>query len=373
MFRYFLAILVGTIAALLCFVLLPKIPADITERPNTLGRINATDIDVFLGNVAVPNRLIPTGDNRWLLESRLSFWDSFLTTAPAPKAQATPGGIRLEVPWTLLPSSVLSAVSQLDPNLRDSLGTWLELHEGPASWSFARLSRYPVPADSRYAAITGMRAIYSVNLFEFLKDLGPDYRASLASAVSNAVLETLQEAGRNGDHKIAIPAIAAAQNVADRELVISYSDSFSAILDGVERVQANSPSRVVLVVWRDLEGSPELPAALLGLRTAAFRSIPEWRDPIRQFALLAAAIGLVSGLLYGHLTSLSRPPLLVLTIAALGVLAAVLGHKYVEQIAGFLPVTSRPHLDIGLLTAISVLFGGLLYKLDLVRIETKRS
>jgi len=96
-------------------------------------------------------------------------------------------------------------------------------------------------------------------------------------SVSDAVKEVLQMAGSKQDRKLALPALAGAEHVYDKDLVLEYRESFEAIHDGVHRAGSPSPSAVVLVVWRGMHNIREFEAAVAGLSRALYKHLPEWR------------------------------------------------------------------------------------------------
>ena len=373
-----IGILAGLLAAVVAAASLPKLghAPTATGQPSNLGRINdSIDVDFHVGNVAIPNRLIQVEHDRssWQLDHRLRFWDAFLTTAPSPDVYETSNGITLQIPWTLLPSSVASTIQQLDPSFGSEIETWLALKRSAGEWAFDRIEMRDVPRDAAYYRVTGVRTVYSVNLFEFLGELGDDYRANLKRAISSATKEVLELSASRGESKVAIPALAGAEHVVDEHLVLSYRDSFEAILDGISRTQGNTPSRVILVIWNEVRGHPEFDSAIQGLEMASLRKIPEWSVRLRTQAGISVAIAVVVGILASHVFSRDRrhsAPMAVL-FSALALVATILGHKYLGSVITVLPLTDFPAIEIGALSALGTVLGFVLHGIGLATFDSK--
>jgi hypothetical protein len=312
------------------------------------------NISVHLGNVAVPNRLSPDDSepNKLRLDYRVRFWDSYLITAPVPEVVPSEQGARLKVPWTLLPKSVVETVDQLDPSFAKSVESWLQLKESPGEWNFERLEYMTVPQESKYYHVTGIRRIYAVNMFEFVEELGVEYTRNLSRAISSAVKEVIEESGRRGDQRLAFPALAAAEHVRDRHLVVSYGTSFSSILDGLSRADV-TPSEVVLVVWHRLSGTPEMSSAIQGISAALYEHASSWSERFRLVATAAVVSAFLFGVLYGLLGIKKKRPRdwYAFVLRMLALIPIVGTYWYVDTFLKLMPISSWPTLEIGLIAS----------------------
>jgi len=366
-------IFIGLAAFVFSDLYLWELPIDkaCEGQPVKLGRINdTTDIYFHIGNVAVPNLLEPIDSEEgvYRLQDRFNFWDTYVITAPVPRQVTTEGGTMLEIPWTLLPSSVVSTVSQLDSELAETLELWLKLKESPADWDFGRLERFEVSPKSVYAQKCSVRSLYAVNMFEFLDELGKDYQLNLTSAISTAIKEVLEYSGEFQERTLAVPALAAAEHVVDRELVVSYADSFKASLDGVSRAQGKIPSQVVFVVWHSLEGHPEFDSATGGLEQAAYAMIPLWSNRLQTAASVAIGLGLLTGLLLSHFTKrpISKGAISIMLMTILVVLPVILEHFWFNITVKIIPFTSHYSAEIGFIAGVATIIGYFIHRRGLV-------
>lgn len=363
------------LALLSALISLPSlsIPKPDNRIPVHLGRINQMDVYYHIGDIAIPNQLIPSNVNSgyYTLSHRMKFWDTYIISAPVPRLISTPTSINLEIPWTLLPQSVSEVVSSIDSTFGADLAPWLAVKESIADWSFDRISYKDVPDNSHYYAVTGVRRIYAVNLFEFVQELGTNYRNNLSSAISSATKEVIEAVGRSDNQRVALPALAAAKHVIDDELVVSYKSSFSAILDGLNRVSGGSPSHVVLVLWHLIDDTPEFKAAIRGLRKAIYRKLPDWKKSLEQTASILAAIGLIVGVLFSHLRKQSglKPLAIVLLI---GLLPIITDYFYMKAAIGLLPISNIPQIEIAILTGVMTFFGMKLHEFGVVTLEKSK-
>ncbi len=334
-----------------------------TDSPVVVGRINGANIAVHVGDIAVPNRLFPVTERvgGWRLDPRLRYWDAYVLTAPVPKVVSTETGDQLQIPWTLLPGSVVSTVRQLDPQFSDLLEEWLQLKESPAEWHFERLAQMQVPTNSEYYGATAVRRIYAINMFEFVSDLGGDYRQNLTRAISSAVKEVLERSGIKGDQKLAIPALAAAEHVTDKYLVISYEDSYRAILDGISRAKS-TPSEIVLVVWHAWLGTPEMSSAIHGLSEALYRQVPERAERLKTLFVGAASIGFLSGVFGGFLITPKkrRSSLFTFIIGLVVVVPIIASYWYLDLLLRSASLATLPGPKAAFLTVCSCLIGHVL-------------
>lgn len=219
-----------------------------------------------------------------------------------------------------------------------------------------------MPADSKYGRFTGVKSIYAVNMFAFLRDLGEDYQDTLASAVSRSVMEVAQHSGDHRDRSLAIPALAAAHHVRDKELVLSYGDSFSAILDGLGRVHGHPPPQVHLIIWWQINGHKEMAAALSGLESALYRGVPGWSQRLRGMIIGALAVSFVLGILWSlYLRDRLQfrrqaPRFIVLALATFG---TAVGASYVEWSADILQAATFPRAAVGVAAFCGLILGAL--------------
>ena len=345
-------------------------------QPVSLGRLNGVNLAVHLGDVAVPNRLLPIPEepSKFRLDSRLRFWDSYLITAPVPEVVGTERGATLQVPWTLLPASVVGTINQLDPMFSQQVEDWLQLKGSAAEWHFERLGQMAVPHESPYYLATGVRRIYAVNMFEFISELGDDYARNLTRAISSAVKEVVEESGRGGDQKLAFPALAAAEHVVDRYLVVSYSHSFEAILDGLSRAK-NTPSEVVLVVWRAWSGTPELGSALRGLSQALYRKVPEWSERLKLVTSTAAGAGLLVGVVWAFVTTKKkrRSDWLTFVLGVTAVVPTVVSYWYLEAFLKVMPLSPWPAVEVSVLAVVCCAIGVLLQRKGVLAFGRRRT
>ena len=194
-FTFFLSLIVSDL-------FLPQLEyaREIGDPPEYLGRLNSIDLYLHLGDIAIPNRLVPLLDNpeKFEIDERIRYWDSYLITAPVPRIIDVDCEKQILIPWTILPSSVVLGIDQIDPEFSNMVENWLALKGSPAEWKFDRLSFFEVPSSFRYHQITGVATIHSVNLFEFVQELGNQYKENLASAISSATKEVIEQSGKIG-------------------------------------------------------------------------------------------------------------------------------------------------------------------------------
>ncbi len=224
------------------------------------------------------------------------------------------------------------------------------MKESPAEWHFERVSYITVPRESEYYYATAVRRIYAINMFEFVKELGGDYKQNLTRAISPAVKEVTEESASRGDQRLAFPALAAAEHVVEDYLVVSYEASYDAILDGVSRA-SRTPSEIVLVVWHAWSGTPELASALGGLSRALYRRIPSWSKRLKTVFAAGAAAGLLTGVVCAFVTTKRkrRSDWFTFMLGAIGVVPAVASYSYLGALLKVAPLSSWPAIEIAAL------------------------
>lgn len=351
-----LVLFVGGCALIGSVIAIPFISLHVQRGERVeLGEMNHMTIYATLGNIALPN-----AGGSGMINERTPRWDAYLTSAPVPDVRRTGEGLLLSVPWTRLPTSIISTIQQVDPDFANGVHEWLFLHQGPHTWKFAQVSRLPVTY-GHYRAFTGVNSIYGVNLFDFLGDLKSSYRESLRAAVRDAAKFTVQEAGKNGDQHVAFPAIAGAAMVTERELVLSYSDSFDSLLDGVARAQNATPADVTLVVWDALTARPvELKAALDGLDHAAYGRVTSLKARVVTTATIAASLALVVGVLFSFYRRPHNEKLAIVITSAAATAVAAAQYKLLTASAELLPISGFPPLDITVLAIAAAIVGTIL-------------
>lgn len=328
------------------------------DRPVELGRLNGVNVFLCCGDVALPNQLVRGDDGRLDLDTRFKDWTACVITAPVPAPTAD--GSTLVIPWTLLPTSVVESVRLVDAEFATRLERSLGLKESSSEWHFARMTRLNVPAETRYAEVTGMRSLYAVNMFEFTGDLGTAYGRSICDAISSAVMTAVQQSADDGESSIAIPAMCAALHVTDRSLVVSYWESFSSILDGIERASGKVPASVHLVLWRNAHSRAEQRAAANGLEAALYDGLPAWRDRLRNTLVGAMAVTFVLGVLWsmwrqhGQFSRSAAWRILVLSIAAVG---AAVGATFIDWSLEVVQAAKIPATVCGLCAACAFILG----------------
>jgi len=223
-----------------------------SDAPALIGQLNSMDVYVHVGDITVPNRVEKLEDGL-LLDPRIRYWDSFLISAPVPRIADKK---HVEIPWTLLPLSASETVTTIDEQFGTRLKRWLGLKNSVVDWHFDRLDHIRVPVESEYFLATSVSTIHAVNIFDFVKELGGNYGRVLGRAIASATKETIEAGAQLNDRAIAFPALAAAQYVFEKDMVVSYEESFTSILEGAERAKA-TPSKIVLVIWRGLLGHAE--------------------------------------------------------------------------------------------------------------------
>lgn len=370
-----IAVPLGLIVFAVAARALPSLPEDVSigDPPRKLGRVNSIDIYFHLGDIAIPNRLAISESDPSLLEidQRIRYWDSYIVTSPVPREVALEDHSTLIIPWTILPRSVIETVEQLDSSFASRLEAWLGLKSSPADWKFDRVSRLDVPTSNAYHQTTGIRTIHAVNLFEFVEEFGSEYEANLESAISSASKEVVEQSGQAGDQKMAFPALAGADHVIEKNLVVPYRVSFEAIIDGIGRARGDTPSQIFLVVWQSLLGTPEMESAMAGLEMAALKRIPEWNNRLILVASGLVSVGFIVGLLVGYfsITQLDRPKLVVLIVTIIGIFPVAFGYWYLERLMKVLPLTEQPEIEIGVLSVLAFIAASLLYKNQIVRFK----
>jgi len=276
-------------------------------HPLALGRAQGTEVYFHLGDVALPNQLRARPDDKrtFSLSTRILHWDVYMITAPVPRPLDTAEGKSISIPWTSLPVSTVKSIRNVDPNFANTLERRIGLKQSSADWNFERVDEIVVAQSSDYYKLCGIKRIYAVNMFDFMPDLGPDYRNVLRHAISDSVMEVVQRIGDSSDKGVAIPALAGAQYVVEKDLVLPYDETFGAILDGVTRVQGPKPSKVYLLVWRALAGSKEATAALRGLEKALYNNLPRWKQRLNTVVAIVIGISFAVGVVTS--TRLEKP------------------------------------------------------------------
>jgi hypothetical protein len=353
------ALVVGGVVFVASAISLPMVSLRVQRGPGRvpIGKLNNIAIYGIVSNVAIPNAPVPGKTGSYAGDPRTSGWDAYVTSAPVPETKVTSDGISLTVPWTRLPGSIVETVDGIDPEFGQMLQRWLFLREGPSTWTFGRVSRLQVSAGP-YRDITGMNAVYGVNLFDFLQDLGGDYQASLKAAVVSAAKLAVEDARPSGDQRLAFPAIAGAAFVEERELVLTYRDSFDAILTGIGDAQGRSPAQITLVIWNSLANRPvELKAALDGLEHAAYRRVTSLHERLVLIAAVATAFGLIVGVAFGFYRRRHSQRLAVVVTSVVALMVSAGQYRLVTFATDFLPITSFPPVDITVLSVAAALLG----------------
>ena len=206
-------------------------------------------------------------------------------------------------------------------------------------------------------------------MFDFLKDFQSNYKTTIRHAISNSVMEVVQRSGKNREKGIAFPALAGAQYVIEKDIVLSYSDSFGAILDGISRVQGTKPSKVYLVVWRELIGHKECRAALKGLENALYKNLSSWKKQLKNLIVVSIGIFFIIGVAVAsvHLeNTFTKPINFLLCLVAIFVL--VVGTKYTSFISDYFPASSFPRLSVSILSGVSFFLGMQLRRRQFIKI-----
>jgi len=273
----------------------------------------------------------------------------------------------LRVPWTLLPVSVVQTVSHVDRLYGEELAQRIALKRGRDAWQFERIDVITVPSRSVYARESKVRRLYSVSVFHFVQELGGTYKDTIRTAIETCAKETIEKSYKQEDTCLAFPALAGARYVREQELVLSYAQSFSSILAGISRVRGGVPSRVCLVVWDDLVGTPEMAAALHGLEEALYVHVPRWRTTLGNLIVVLVACSFALGVAHaaaqdGELTG-GKLRLLVMTIVlvALGLVSSL-----AQGVMRTVPAQKAPLLIPAGLAALTYMMAALLYHMRIV-------
>jgi hypothetical protein len=346
-----------------------------TANPTELGRINGIDVYFHVGDVALPNKLErarPDAVREGYQLSTVTAWDTFATTAPVPHVTRTKKGLRLIVPWTMLPVSVVRSIHSVDPAMAEEAAAQLGIGGGEVDWRFERITRIPVPPESDYARVCKLTSMYGVNLFDFMEELGDDYRPMLRRAVSDAVKQIAEECGGTGENRVAFPALAGARHVVDRGLVLTYAESFGAIIDGLSRAGGTKPSKVVLVAWREAHSAPELDAATEGVRRACYQHLPAWQARLKTAVLATLSVAFMLGVLtaWSRAGGKGRPHMWAFLIDSAVLLPAVLGCAYAKLVPGLLPVRLWPKYALAAVAALAFFTGVRLHRWGVIKLQT---
>jgi hypothetical protein len=318
---------------------------------------------VIVGDIAVPNQLELVEDGRIALVRATRFWDGFITTAPVPSVVVSDSTLEVTLPWTRLSETIVTRVAQYDSTTARAFEEWMKFGAGPAEWGLSRLRTFEPSDTSAYHRITGINCIVALNLFDFVKDLGDQYGSMLRDAVSSAVKETLEKCGSFHVDRLAIPALAGAEHVNEKNLVLSYAVAFEGILDGVGRATTgDTPAGVCLVVWLEpaLAGHPEYGAAMDGVERAAYKKVPLWGNAVNRMTSAFVAIGFVIGLLIKHIRRPRRLPIGPLSMRLLAVVPLVAGQWYLQATLKILPISQWPPVEIAIIAGAAYTIGMIL-------------
>ena len=299
--------------------------------PQKLGRIKQKDIYYYVGDIALPNKINDDGT----VHRTITHWDSFIITAPVPHSFVDENGREVTViPWTMLPISVSYFIRQIDEETASDFDITFGVKKTSTERKFEAITNFSVDESSVYGNITKLEYIYGINLFEFMEDFKEEYDTALKDAISSSVTNVLQHAGKLNIKSIGVPALAGAKNVTEKEMVLSYEDSFSSILDGVSRVEGHAPSKIVIVVWARAHSKEELNAAKFGLEKASIKYIQQWIDRVKLTLSIELVIGFLLGFLFSMITqnTLKRKKLLVFLMSISVLAYGVWGSTIVNDL-----------------------------------------
>nr|VFJ76412.1 MAG: hypothetical protein BECKFM1743A_GA0114220_109241 [Candidatus Kentron sp. FM]VFJ77369.1 MAG: hypothetical protein BECKFM1743C_GA0114222_109771 [Candidatus Kentron sp. FM]VFK23246.1 MAG: hypothetical protein BECKFM1743B_GA0114221_109131 [Candidatus Kentron sp. FM] len=221
---------------------------------------------------------------------------------------------------------------------------------------FGRIKEFEIPRTSAYWKLTKVDNIYAINLFDFTDEWKIAYKKILKGTLSSGVKAVLEQAGKANNHRIAFPAIAAAKYVLEQDLVISYQDSFSAILEGIGRAKGDVPEDVILVIWEGLKGHQEYLKAISGLSDSLSLHLASWRNQIANVISFSISICFIAGLVFlrRHNENCSFRSLIVSAIIFIPVVA---GTWFTTAFASLKVVALYPQAAVAISGIASVLIG----------------
>ena len=332
------------------------------ERPNKIGELNGIEIYTYIGDIVIPNKI----DSNNIINQDLTFWDSYIITAPVPYYQ---GNFSI-IPWTMLPLNVVQTIEQYDTIYSRTLEKKLSFDKPLKERKFNSFTPIKIPDNTIYGILTKLNTIYAINLFEFEKDFGKDYRNSLKNAISNSIKYSIEYLGREQEISTAIPALAGAKNVIDKELTIEYQDSFSSILSGISRAKGNTPSKVILVVYYGLHSKNEFKSAMNGLEKSLIDIMPKWKKQIKIIYTALFYLSYILGLILYHgikkITHTDSRKIII----QLEISIVILGLTFISSdfIKGFLEILTKNKNPYIILSLFSILIFNLVYYLCIIGI-----
>ncbi len=361
--KYLLLVVPVVLVSALSVLFLPELNIELADKgtPVDVGMLNGINMSYMVGDIALPNKKITEKENTKIVSARLTLWDSFVISSPEPKA--TEDG-KIQIDWTILPASVVRKIARFDKKLSMKLSEILKNVEQIEGVGFGRIKEFRVPKESPYWKITKVDNIYAINLFDFTDEWKGEYKKKMKSALSSGVKAVLEQAGKNNNHIVAFPAIAAARYVVEHDLVISYQDSFSSILGGIARAKGDVPEDVVFVIWEGLRGHQEYLEAISGLSDSLSLHLPSWRSQIANVISFSISICFISGLIYSRHQN-AKHSLRSLIGSAIIFIPVVTGAWFTTAFAKLDAVALYPQASIAALGTASVLIGYFAHLLNL--------
>ena len=357
-------ILILVLSFLFSYLLSPSLNKDYKpfQTPELIGELNSIEIYSYLGDIVIPNQI----KNEKYINPNLTFWDSYIITAPVPYFQSG----YIITPWTILPINVVRTIDYYDSTYADNVEEKLGLNKPIKQRKFNSLTKIDIPQNTIYGQLSKLNSIYAINLFEFEKDFGKNYKSSLKKAISNSLKYSIEIMGQDREKSIAIPALAGAKNVVEKNLVISYYDSFSSILSGIKRVKGNAPSKIILVVYYGLHNKDEYESAITGLQNALRGYVDNWKKKIKQINTTLIFLSYFLGIWFfirKHRVDIKRNKnLMGYILSSIFVLGlSFISSDLVKNVFEIIPYNRSTHLIIGLL---SILIFNLSYFLSKIRV-----
>lgn len=360
--KYLLLVVPVILVTLMSRMFIPLLDIETADNgtPVEVGLLNGINVSYLVGDVALPNKEISEEERSKTISTRLSLWDSYVISSPEPKA--TKDGVKID--WTILPASVVRTIARFDKNLAMQLAEKLENVEQIEGVGFGRTKEFSVSKESPYWKLTKVNNVYAINLFDYTNEWKGAYKKKLKSALSSGVKSVMEQAGENHNRIIAFPAIAAAKYVVEQDLVISYQDSFSAILEGISRTRGNAPGDVIFVIWEGLKGHQEYEQAIIGFNNSLSLHLDSWKNKIATVISFSISICFIAGLMAYRFRN-GNYSLRSLIGSAIIFVPVVAGAWFTTAFSKTEVVALYPQMAIAILGSVSVLLGYFAHLLNL--------
>ncbi|NRB65638.1 MAG: hypothetical protein HRU40_21910 [Saprospiraceae bacterium] len=233
------------------------------EKWQKLKAYNGVDIYFGIGDVATPRDINPDPQLLTSRASEISFDSAIISSTLTKNGEV----------WTWLPKSVGRSIYVIDK--KEGKRYEKEILKGTNFWkdSLNKHKVYKISEESNYFKQTGMREIYVISLFKATESKSLiRKKEAIKSGISQQIKSIFEKSIARTDnvYSVAIPALSATYGTLDSKNFLTYSESWSSILDGISKTKDfGGISSIYFVVWDELQRDKKhLKIAIEGFFTA---------------------------------------------------------------------------------------------------------